>query len=524
MKKHINSNNLSGGYTKSQSQACLTSQNPLQEELTSYFSKSNPNDCGLFKFIPEEDKDKYMQYLKCMCIEKPQPEVIQKTDIHANGEMLFPKVTSREMREFAIDNIIKEIDGMSWLIRYHFNFYMCFGIVYTKLDDDYFLNMVYNYGLNRGINLSNSEAYRICSAVKMHTPDFPGEPDEENLTLFLNGFVDNATGQIPQYVFDYFPTVYVNANYIPTGKLYHPQFDAFLAKLCNNDMILIKRMWEVIGYTISSDNQAKRFFLLIGEKGNNGKSTWLEFLENLLPYTAVSHLSMGNLLTGRFSQSELFLKRINISGDEGYCTLNNEQIGELKRLTGGKDRITADVKNHNQISFKPTCKLFEASNYNLTANYSASGEAIVNRMCTIPFNAVIDNSEKDPHIVEKLITEKDAIVSEAFKHYLALRRRGYVFTGDDIYDVKYVIPGGDAYSKVADFCNNYCCFDNEEKFTYTDELYESFKSAYGNIFPDSTSFSQCFNKICENTGYKTEKKRLHTINKNAWGFKGVVLK
>ena len=391
-------------------------------------------------------------------------------------------------------------------------------------DKEYFFNLIYQYGLTKGINLTPAEVSHIDSYVNLHSSEFTGEPDDEHITLFLNGFVDNVTGNMTEFFHDYFPTVYINVNYIPFGKLYHPQFDAFLLRLCNGNEILVKRMWEVIGYTISSDNQAKRFFLLIGEKGNNGKSTWLEFLENLFPYTAVSHMSIGNMHGGRFVLSELYLKRLNISSDEGYCQLNDEQIGELKRLTGGKYRITCDVKYSPQICFKPSCKLFLASNYDLTASYSANGQAIISRMCKIPFDAVIDDSEKDPYIVNKLLTEKDAIVSEAFRYYLELRKRGYVFTGDDIYDIKYVIPGGDSYSKVTDFCNNYCCFNNETKYTYTDDLYISFKFAYGNIFPDITSFSKCFNKVCENMGHEVTKQRIHTIERNAWAFVGVELK
>ena len=427
-------------------------------------------------------------------------------------------------KDRTIDSLIEEIDNRNFLLNYKSDAYMLQGQIYIPFKKRTFRNFVYRFSVDKGINLSPQDANTIISYVDMHTKDYPGEPDEDTFTLFENGFVDNNTGILYDHIPNYFPTVCIKANYTPSAELSHPLFDAFLFKLCNGDPLLIQRMWEIIGYALSSDNKAKKFFLLIGESGNNGKSAWLDFLAELVSENSVNYISMSNLFDGRFSESELKMKRLNISPDEGQCKLKDDAIGRMKKLTSGNDKTTADVKNSDQITFKPACKFFLASNYDLTSSYAACGEPIVKRMCRVPFEAVISDDEKDPHIVEKLLTEKDAVVTEAFGHYLALKERNYVFTGSEEFDVEYVLPQGDCYSMVDDFCRNCCDFSDTEEFTFTEDLYTAFTQKYGyNVFSDSTGFSQCFKKVCETAGYKIEKKRQRTCDKNAWGYIGIKL-
>lgn len=439
--------------------------------------------------------------------------------------LIESNVGNEDYRAKLINRIIYYFDSVRFLIRYHFSLYMRYGKAYVPFDEALFYNYIYQYGLSNSIILTPQECSNISKCVQIHTCDYLGEPDDQNYTLFNNVFVDNNTGEIYKDVDVYFPTVWVNANYIPNQPLIHPTFDAFLTKLCDNDIILITRIWEIIGYAISSDCKAKRIFLLIGESGSNGKSAFLSFLGKLLPHTAVAHCSMSNLLTGRFAGYELYLKRLCISGDEGYCNLNSEQLGFLKTLSGAQDYIQVDVKGKRQVSFLPTCKLFLASNYDLGISYTACGEAIAKRLCRIPFNVQIPKEEQDPEIVSKLLIEKDAIVTTAYWHYLNLKRRGYIFTGDDIYDNNVILtPNSDQYRIITDFCTKYCDYSTSNSYVYTNQLYEAFKSVYGEVFPDITSFSRAFLKVSESISKEISKKRYHTLENNAWGFQGVKLK
>ena len=118
--------------------------------------------------------------------------------------------------------------------------------------------------------------------------------------------------------------------------------------------------------------------------------------------------------------------------------------------------------------------------------------------------------------------ERDAIVTEALLHYLELRNRNYVFTGDDIFDNNiWLYPNNPQYSVIADFSNR-CCHFGAELFSYTQDIYSAFVNIYdNNVFKDITAFSQAFYRANENMLIKSKK---HTAERNSWGFYGVTLK
>lgn len=140
----------------------------------------------------------------------------------------------------------------------------------------------------------------------------------------------------------------------------------------------------------------------------------------------------------------------------------------------------------------------------------------------MPFDVKIPKEQQDPYLAYKLDAERNSVATEAFRHYIDLRNRNYVFTGDDIYDNNLnFYPNNPAYNIINDFNNKYCCFC-PEAYTYTEELYTAFVKIYGNtIFKDITSFSQAFYRANSDRITKVKK---HTTNRNAWGFSGVSLK
>lgn len=433
--------------------------------------------------------------------------------------------TEREARKAYLQKIIRDYDLINYLIRYRFNFYMRYGYAYTPLNESMFQNAIYNYGLRCGIQLSTEECRYISSHVQLHTPDYLGVPDAETYTLFQNGYVDNQTGVLVGNVPSYFPTIWVTGNYVTDRPIYHPQMDAFLATLFDNDPILIARAWEIIGYCISSDAKAKRFFIFPGPSGDNGKTTFTDLLDSLLSDNAVGALSMKNLLSGRFSLSELYLKRISISSDEGTLNLDNDKLAVLKRISG-HDHITADVKFQRQTTFLSTCKIIIASNHDIGLSYTASDSAVMRRICTLPFNVKIPREQQNADILQSLKLEKDDIITEAFCAYLRLRQRNYVFTGDNMGydDYKSCGLGDETESHLIAFCEKYCDYSRKDAFTFTQDLYSMFQKLYGNEFADATAFSQAFDRTNARLCKTVQKVRRHTAQRNAWGFKGITLR
>lgn len=446
-------------------------------------------------------------------------EVIQKKTIeNANTKL------DKEQRKSFIKKFTADFDNIRFLIRYQFSFYMRHENAYIAFDNSMFLNIIYQVGMSAGIELSPAECNEISLSVQLHTPNYPGELNEETYTLFQNGYVDNCTGKFYANIGNYFPTIYVTGNFITYRPLHHPIMDNYLAGLFENSTS-IDRAWEIIGYCLSSDAKAKRFFVFPGASGDNGKSTFVELLSSLLSTNAVSNLSMKNLLGGRFALSELNFKRLNISSDEGYLSLDNDQLGVLKRISG-HDYITADVKCKDQVTFRSTCKVIIASNHNVGLSYTASDSAVMRRICTLPFNRKIPREQQNPNIIRELMSEKDDIVTEAMGYYWRLRAKNYVFTGDEEGYDDYATSAlyNDQYSSLLQFCEKYCDYSNVEAFTYTEDLYNIFRTCYGDMFSDITAFSQAFYKANERMFRNLVKIKCHTADRNAWGFKGIAIK
>ncbi len=443
-------------------------------------------------------------------------EKIRRLIPHKDKPIRLEKEASKEFCYNAADIFA----GAGLIKRHMLQSYVFNGIVYEPLDIDGLKYFIYNTVYQWGVSISEKECRTIVKETIIRTPEYTGIPNDERYTLFRNGYVDNQTGQMINYIPDYFPTMCVEAEYMGNQPLSHPITDMFLESISGGDPVLIKRHWEVGGYCISSDAMAKRIFTLVGESGDNGKSTYLNFLCSLISYQGVMQMSMTNLVKGWFSLSELSKKRIEISADEGILNLSTAQIATLKNISG-HDWIAADVKHKQQVRFLSTCKILIASNHNIGVSYTACDPAFARRICSLPFDVKIPKEQQDPYLAYKLDAERNAVATEAFRHYLDLRNRNYVFTGDDVYDNNFnFCPNNPMYNSINEF-NNQCRF-SPESYTYTEELYTAFVQTYSNtIFKDITAFSQAFYRANADRIIKSKK---HTANRNAWGFNGVSLK
>ena len=105
--------------------------------------------------------------------------------------------------------------------------------------------------------------------------------------------------------------------------------DRFLYQIAGGDPVLIKRIWQVIGYClVPQDNRAKRFFLFQG-LGNTGKSVLGSLLSAFYEETAVGSVDAFRI-GDRFSLSSLVNKALNISADLPSSALGDQAVGIIK--------------------------------------------------------------------------------------------------------------------------------------------------------------------------------------------------
>jgi len=129
--------------------------------------------------------------------------------------------------------------------------------------------------------------------------------NDERYTYCSNGFLNNRTGLF-DIVSDYFPTIQLTGAYLGSGPQYHPNMDRFMSILFAGDKMLEERAYQIIGYCISSDYHAKRFFVFPGASGDNGKSTFIHLIRSLLSSSAVKGLSMKKICLAAILQCQRF--------------------------------------------------------------------------------------------------------------------------------------------------------------------------------------------------------------------------
>lgn len=434
----------------------------------------------------------------------------------------IPSFLKSEMLDRFLAEKAEQFAKMGLLRLYNGEWYMFNGVIYQFLIDDIFYSFAFQNASGENVILKASQCKKLLRETKIRTQESMNVPNDENYTVFTNGLFSNYDGsQLQTMPPDYFATICINGRYLQNAPLSHPTADAFLNTVSGGDPELIARHWEFWGYVLSSDAHAKAIFLLYGASGNNGKSTELALLNNLLSPGSVDTMPLSTMLS-RFGIHRIRNCRLEFSGDEGTLNLNSTQIAQLKSISG-HDGMTADVKNKEMVQFVCTCKIAISSNYNIGMAYSAVDPAFARRLVTIPYPVSIPKEQQDPNILYKLLAEKDAIVTEAFNHFLHLKMRNYQFTGIARFDAAppiYFAPLEPEYNAVRAFSEICCDFSEQEAFTSTDELYQTFAMQYGNLFKDKTGFSQAFNLVNSD---KIQKSRQHSSDRNIRGFTGVKL-
>ena len=200
-----------------------------------------------------------------------------------------------------------------------------------------------------------------------------------------------------------------------------PVWNMFLLQIFNNDMELIRFIQKACGYALSGDVSEQCLFILWGT-GANGKSTFLNVLLHLF---------------GDYGSS---------TGIETFMKKNSEQSNDLARLKGlrlvttseieqgkqlsesliksvtGEDSLTARFLYGEYFSFKPTFKIFMATNHKPKIRGADNG--IWRRIKMIPFNVTIPPEQRDKKLTEKLIAENSGILNWIMKGYAMWKKEG----------------------------------------------------------------------------------------------------
>jgi putative DNA primase/helicase len=221
---------------------------------------------------------------------------------------------------------------------------------------------------------------------------------DANLIAFTNGVYNIATKELA----DFSPEVVVT-NQIPwdyNSEAYSELCDNTLTKIACRDEAIRKLLEEMIGYCFYRKNEMSKAFICTGRK-SNGKSTFLEMIQNVLGQANYSALGLDEL-DEKFSVASMSGKLANIGDDISDEFLQGRSIAQFKKLVSG-NMIKGEIKNNPDIFFfKPTVKLIFSAN-EIPRMKDKTG-AVLRRLIIVPFNATFskDDPDYDPYIIWKL--------------------------------------------------------------------------------------------------------------------------
>ena len=201
--------------------------------------------------------------------------------------------------------VVNILNHQKPLWRYQNHFYMKENNVYVPYNKKVFICRVYSDVTALGYEFTQPAICSITNELEMRADLYQGEPNDERYTYCSNGFLNNRTGLF-DIVSDYFPTIQLTGAYLGSGPQYHPNMDRFMSILFAGDKMLEERAYQIIGYCISSDAHAKRFFVFPGASGDNGKSTFIHLIRSLLSSSAVKGLSMKKICLAAILQCQRF--------------------------------------------------------------------------------------------------------------------------------------------------------------------------------------------------------------------------
>jgi len=248
------------------------------------------------------------------------------------------------------------------------------------------------------------EAATWISALRTKTDELDSNPWLLNVK---NGTINILSGEFREHRQEDMITKIANVDYDPKADC--PMWKKFVREIMNYKSDIIKFVQTAAGWSLSGDISEQTMFILYGT-GANGKSTFLNTIMYLLGDYAIA------------TPTETFMKKSgdNYSNDVArlrstrFVTTTEVEQGRrlseplIKKITGN-DEMTARFLYGEFFNFKPTFKIFMATNHKPVIKGTDYG--IWRRIKLIPFTERIPEEKQDKHLELKLREEASGILN-----------------------------------------------------------------------------------------------------------------
>jgi putative DNA primase/helicase len=258
---------------------------------------------------------------------------------------------------------------------------------------------------------------RSDKKVKVEMNEFDNNPILFNC---LNGSVNLDTFELKEHDRNDLMTMKANVSFKSGTKC--PKWLAFLDQIMDGDEDMIFFLQRAIGYTLTGHITEQKLFFCYGG-GMNGKSVFLTVLQEI--FGDYSKTIRANAIMDHKNDTQLdslssIVGRRFIRASEIADTAKlNEAL--IKDITGG-EMIPARLLYKEPFEFRPVGKLWLHGNHK--PRISGSDFGIWRRILLIPFEVTIPEAERDQHLVEKLLEEREGIFQWAVIGYHTWQAEG----------------------------------------------------------------------------------------------------
>ena len=405
---------------------------------------------------------------------------------------------------------------------YYFN-----GIYYEEVDERKIVTIACQHLDPRLLNSLSSMKFLKDTLELIRCTEYidtDGQLDENGdgrYVTFQNGTVDILTGELYSHSQKFLTFYALDAKYIPDDDLETPAWDTFLRTSVGS--VAMQLVMEVLGYIISPFLSAKRFFVL-GHASNSGKSLFANFLRKVIGAKNISDVALEEM-GENFGLAPIVGKVLNLGMDLEDEPLSKKTIAQLKKLTG-MDVSTINEKYEKRFSYINKAKFLFATNHPL--KFKKRDEAFIERMVFVPFMTSIPKSKRDRKLMEKILAEKDAILTKAILAARDLYYHDFVFTGEDEFR-ELGIGRGSATVETVEWFYDECCEQDisNDEITFTEDLYSSFKQFCDENHLEPISECRFSKELSAASGVQKRRGNKMIDGKRVsqpWGFPGIKIK
>lgn len=291
------------------------------------------------------------------------------------------------------------------------------------LQDDELQDRMLKFARKTASSSGKEAMIRECQ----HLYDIPASPDMfDGYTDYLNcqnGIINLRNGELMPHDSSFMMSKICNAEF-DTSFNKPKRWLKFLDDITGGNKDLQDYIQKCVGYSISGSNAEQCSYFLYG-MGNNGKSTFLDTISDLLGSYASNAQPDTLMLQSKFSGgansdiARLKSARFVTSEEPTEGVRLNE--GLLKQLTGGS-RVTCRFLYGDEFEYTPEFKIWIATNHKPVIRGTDVG--IWRRIKLIPFEVNIPKNKVDKNLKFKLRQEFSQILAWAVEGCMKWQKEG----------------------------------------------------------------------------------------------------